>query len=221
MVVGEKMLKTNKKFATFAVLAVAGLLATLFVFAAPIRPLQSAQASTQEPPMESGGSISLQVIEPESFVQQTGKSAAVSQVASEQVSIKRGSSANIEVMAKHVGGANAAESINVKVLPPIGYTLYPPSVAKSTTPEERFEAARMGTVIPGSVDLAKFVTIVGPNEKAVSKASEQAFSVLISIPKDLPKELKEIFIPINIEATDSDGNVVPGQSTGIMVVVSE
>jgi len=215
------MSRTNKKIVTFAVLAVAGLLTTLFVFVAPIRPLQSAQAVTQETPIESGGSISLQVIEPESFVQQTGISAVLSQVASEQVSIKRGSSANIEVQVKHIGGANAAESINVKVLPLIGYTLYPPSLAKSTTPEERFEAARTGTAIPGSFDLGKFVTIVGPNEKAVSKANEQAFNVLISIPEDLPDELKEIFIPINIEATDSDGNAVPGQSTGIMVVVSE
>lgn len=215
------MPKSNKKIATFAVLAIAGLLATLFVFVAPVKPLQSVQAVIQEPPTEDVDSISFQVPEPESFVQQTGKSAVVSQVASDRISIKRGGLANVEVLAKHIGGANAAESINVKVLPPIGYTLYPPSVAKSTTPEERFEAARTGTTIPGSFDLGKFVTIVGPNEKAVSRASEQAFTIMISIPKDLPEELEEIFIPVNIEATDGNGNTVPGQSTGVTVVVGE
>lgn len=214
------MSNTNKNIATFAVL-VGVSLATFFVFVAPTRPMQSAQAVVQEPSAAREHSISFQVTEPESFVQQTGKSAVILQVATEQVSIKRGSSANVEVLARHIGGPNADQSINVKVLPPIGYTLYPPSVAKSTTPEERFEASRTGTAISGSFDLGKFVTIVGPSEKAVSKASEQAFNLMISIPKDLPDELGEIYIPINVEPTDSNGNVVPGQSTGITIVVSE
>jgi len=168
-----------------------------------------------------GLGTAIQFIDPISYAKETGKSAVVVEVASESVSVKRGSSASIEVIAKHIGGANADQSINVKVLPPIGYTLYPPSVGKSTTPEERFEAAKRGTTLQGGFDLATFMTVQAPSEKAVSKDSQQAFTVMISIPNDLPDELADIFIPINIQATDSHGNAVPGQGTGIDVVVSE
>lgn len=215
------MPKTNKSIATFAILAGAGfLLATLFVFVAPMRPLQPAQAVVQ-------ASANEEVIaqfpntSPEDYVSETGKSAVKATMASEKVTAKRGTAVAIEVLANHLGGANADQTVNVKVLPPIGYTLYPPSVAKSTTPEERFEAALAGTPLPGGIDLGALVTVQGPSEKAVSKASQQAYTIMINLPKDLPDELDEIFIPINVKAMDSSGNEVPAKGTGVTVVVSQ
>lgn len=215
------MFEIKKNITVFAIVAVAGLVATTFVFVATIRPQQSAQAIVQEPPAEGGDGLAMLVIEPESFVQETGKSAVKSYVASEQISVKRGSSAVIEVMAKHIGGANADQSINVKVLPPVGYKLYPPSVAKSTTPEQRAEAAGEHTILQGGIDLGLFVSVNEPDGKAILKSDEKAFDVLISVPGDLPDELLgEIYIPLNIDATDSSGNAIPGEGTGIIVVVS-
>ncbi|MGH9878391.1 MAG: hypothetical protein ACRD5H_12210 [Nitrososphaerales archaeon] len=201
-----------------AVIAGSLALAVLFSYQGEAKQVE---AVVQNQPSDQGDGIGLQFSEPEEYVNETGKSAVKVEVASEAVSIKRGSSANIEVVAKHLGGANADQSITVKVLPPIGYTLYPPSVGKSTTPEQRYEATRSGTVLAGGIDLGKFMSIVGADQKAVAKNSQQVYSVMISVPKDLPDELLgEIFIPINIEAIDVNGNEVPGLGTGITIEVS-
>lgn len=219
------MPKTNKSIATFAVLAAAGLLiATMFVFVAPIRPLQSAQAVVQEPPAESGGdSISLQVLEAGSFVQQTGKSAVKAEFASKEVSVARGNTVTVQARIQHVGGANAESAVNVKVLPPVGYILYPPSLAKSTTLEERVQAAETGNLIAGSIDLGQLVTVVGSNQKAIEKAGEQVFQIQISVPKDLSDEMvgSGFHIPLIVQATDNSGNLVFTDSTGIDVTVTQ
>lgn len=216
------MANTTKSITTLAVVAVAGIIALLFVFVAPIRPMQTAQAVVEEPKTEDTANISFQFFEPESYVEQTGKSAVVVQVTSERIPLQRGDSTNIEVLARHLGGENADQSVNVKVLLPTGYTLYPPSVAKSTTPEDRFDAAKAGTILPGGIDLREFMSISGESEKAVAESTEQLFTVTIRVPADLPDELvgEEIYIPINVETTDGSGNAVPGKSTGVMVVVS-
>ena len=166
--------------------------------------------------------ISLEVLEPATYSRDTGRSSVLVDFDGEPVEIKRGSSATVEMVAKHLGGAEADQSVNVRILPPIGYTLYPPSVAESTTAEERFESAKSGRVLAGAIDLGELVTIVGADEKAVEKSGQQTFSVMISIPEDYPDELLgEEFIPINAEATDSNGNPIPAQGTGITIVVTE
>ncbi len=179
------------------------------------------EEAVEEPPV--GVTTGPIYYEPRSYVIETGKSAVVVEVASENISLKRGSSVNIEVIARHIGGANADQSVNVKVLPPIGYTVYPPSAAKLSTPEERFEAAKTGTPIQGGIDLATFMTVEAPSEKAISKASQQVYSVIINVPIDLPDEFvgDAIFIPVNIEATDINGSSLPGQGAGLTVIVNE
>ncbi len=216
------MPNTNKSIATFAVLAVAGLLiATMFIFVGPIRPLQPAQAVVEEPPTE--GNISLRVLEAGSFVQETGKSAVKAEFISKEVSVVRGNTVTVQARVQHVGGENAEPSINVKVLPPIGYVLYPPSLAKSTTPEERIQAAETGRLVAGSIDLGQLVTIVGPSEKAVEKAGEHVFQIQISVPKDFSDEMvgSGFHIPLVVQATDNSGNPIFTDSTGIDVTVTQ
>ncbi len=212
--------QTTKISVAIAAAVISGIIASV-AFLSYRGPTEQAEAVVQAPPSDQSDGITLQANEPEAYVRETGKSAVRAEVASEQVSVQRGSSATIDVVAKHLGGANADQSVIVKVLPPVGYVYYPPSVAKSTTSEQRYEAARSGTILAGGIDLEKFVTIVGANQKAVEKGSQQVYNVMISVPKDLHDEaLGEIFIPINIQATDGNGNDVPGMGTGIMVVVS-
>lgn len=204
-----------------ALAAIAGIISSVGLLS-PQGQTGQAEAVVQAPPAaDKTDQIAFQIADPRSYVEQTGKSAIVAEIVSEKVSAQRGGSANIQVFAKHLAGANGDQSINVKVLPPTGYILYPPSVAASTTPEQRVEAARTGSLIPGSIDLSDFMAIAGASEKAVAKSAQQTFDIVISVPKDLPDELlgQEIYIPINISATDSDGIDIPGEGTGVMVVV--
>lgn len=203
-----------------AALAV-GLITSLAVLAyqGPVNQAEAVDEATDDTPGVTAGPL---FVHPGDYATETGKSTAMTEVALEEISLKRGESANIQVLVKHLGGANADQSINVKVLPPIGYILYPPSVGKSTTAEERGQAAMSGNLIPGTIDLATFVTIPGSSQKAIEKASQQEYSFVISIPKDLPDEFvgEAIFVPINIEPTDMNGRAIPGLGTGITVVVN-
>jgi hypothetical protein len=153
------------------------------------------------------------------YLTETGKSVVKIEWPSEKVSIKKGSEVNLAPMAKHLAGANADQSVTVRVLPPDGYVLYPPSVAESTTSEQRFEAQIAGTPLPGGIDLGTLLRINAPNDKAVSKGDSGAFDISITIPENFPDTVKEFELPIIVEATDGNGNAVPTQASGIMIEV--
>lgn len=212
----------------FSVAAVAAVLGTAFLFSPGV--LKSRAEAVVQEPLQEEIVAEFRSNNPEKYVSDTGKSAVKISIATtsvssssavpEKLSVKRGESITIQVEGLHLGGSKASQNVNVELLPPVGYILYPPSAAEATTPEQRYEGALKGTPLPGGIDLGSLVTISGPSEKSISKASTTAFDVSISIPKDLSAELDEIFIPINVRATDDSGNDVLAKGTGVTVVVS-
>jgi hypothetical protein len=125
-----------------------------------------------------------------------------------------------------LGGVNAEPSVTVKVSPPTGYILLPKSVAETTTPEQRLQAAQTGHIIPGGIDLGSLMTFTGlPADRSMSIAAnnEQIVQVRISLPADFPAEMvgRGFHIPIMVEAMAGDGSMIVAENNGVDIQVAQ
>lgn len=220
------MRRTNNAI-IFAAMVVAGLFAAVFVFVASTGPSQDAQAVVQAPPAvaaEEDANTSMKPMTAESYVQETGKSAVKAEFPVKEIQLKRGTSGTVNVHIKHLGGVNAESSVTVKVSPPTGYILLPKSVAETTTPEQRLQAAQTGQIIPGGIDLSSLMTFTGlPADRSMSIAAnnEQIVQVRISLPADFPAEMvgRGFHIPIIVEAIAGDGSMIVAENNGLDIQV--
>ena len=213
------MTKTSQtKYTILSVAVVAGLLAVIFSFAAPTTASANAVVATSQ----ADESIHLKPISADSYVKETGNSAVKAMFTEKTVQLKRGSEATLNLAIMHIGGLNAKPIAQVMVSQPTGYILLPKSVAEKTTPEQRLEVATTGTVIPGGIDMASFVTI-NASDRNLSLAVniQHAMQVKITMPKDLPDELvgTGFHIPIILTATDTNGNPIVAENNGIDVEI--
>lgn len=213
--------KTSKKvleYAFISAMVVTGLaVATFAITASTIQ----AQAVVQ-PPADEDGQIHSNPMSAESYVKATGNSAVKAEFPTKMVQLKKGTSTTVNVVIKHIGGANAKPTSDVSVSPPTGYILLPKSVAEKTTPEERLSAATTGKMISGGIDMASLLTI-GASERSLHLAAntQNSVQVKISLPDNLPDELvgTGFHIPILLNAVDAAGNQIVVENNGIDVEV--
>ncbi|WP_337861510.1 hypothetical protein [Nitrososphaera sp.] len=211
-----------------APVGIAGLLFAIFLVAVQFVQTKQVEAFVQPPVStdEKIEGISVRITNAEEHVNQTGKSAVKVELPINEVKVKKGSTATVNVNIKHIGGENGSSYANVKVLPPTGYLLYPPSLAKSTSFEQRQEAMLTGKQVPGSIDLGTLITYAGLNNNsiAIPKGNIQSVVMNISIPNTLPGELvgTGFPVPIILQVTDDRGNsdtvLVENSSVNVEVI---
>jgi hypothetical protein len=164
--------------------------------------------------------ITLQVWDAETYVRETGKSTVKAEFLVQNVTVQRGGYADVPLRLVHVGGSNYEPYVEVRVLPPVGYTLYPKSVAESSTEEERFEAAKAGTMLRGGIDIAQFVL---PTDPVIIKVgSQEIINVRFVVPANIVKEVDGTFVPILLEVTmqsSSSQDSIFNGSTGIELII--
>lgn len=170
------------------------------------------------PEEECPNCIVLQFFEADEYVRETGKSAVTARFLTENVTVHRGSYADIPLLLTHIGGTDSERNVAVRVVPPTGYILYPKSVAQATTEEERFEAAKAGTRLNGGIDLAQFVLATDP--LVISVGSEKTINVRFVVPADMPDEVDGTFIPIMLEIQSSADQEVLHENTGIELIIA-
>lgn len=183
------------------------------------------EAQAIQAPVPEVGNIVREVNTPKSHIEKGGKSAVEVDVPIKQISMKRGSTATVDVHIKHIKGAVPFPFVDVKTVPPNGSIFYPPSLAASTTPEQRLQAAETGNLIPGSIDLGTLVSFSEVNPVSIGSGGTQVIRMNISIPQDFPAEMigHGVFLEVPIQVTDSNGNsdTVVWQNGGIDVFVVE
>jgi hypothetical protein len=164
--------------------------------------------------------IALKSWDAESYVRETGKSAVKAEFLIKSVTLQRGSYADVPLLIKHMGGDNSERYVSVRVMPPIGYTLYPKSVAEATTEEERFEAAKAGTMLNGGIDMAQFVVASDPVN--IQVGSQQIVHVRFIVPDNIPVEANGTYVPILLEVTTQSAegqDSVYNENTGIELII--
>jgi hypothetical protein len=206
----------NKQQLLFATIipAIATIAIAAYLFANT--PQQASAVQTQPPQI---ARLGFDVETVDSYIAKGGKSIAKLEIPIKQVNLTRGSTAEVDLHLKHIAAsASPFTLVNVKILPPKGYTWYPASLASSTTFEQRVQAAETGKRIPGSVDLGSIVTFSETNPVPIGPGNEHVVKMFITIPKDLPDNIvgQGAFIRVPIEATDDMGhpNTVFVQSNG-------
>ena len=148
---------------------------------------------------ESCDCIVLNLMDEETYLRDTGRSVVKAEFLTESVSLQRGSYADVSLLVKHLGGVNSERYVTVRVMPPAGYTLYPKSVAETTTEEQRFEAAKSQTILRGGIDMAQFVMPGAPVE--IQVGNQQVVNVRFVVPEDIPDEVNGTFVPVLLEVT--------------------
>jgi hypothetical protein len=144
----------------------------------------------------------------EAYVRETGKSAVEAEFLVKSITLQRGSYADVPLRIKHLGGDNSERYVSVRVMPPEGYIYYPKPVGESTTEEERFEAARTGTILRGAVDMAGFVV---PQSEPVNiqVGSQQIVNVRFVVPDDISEQANGTFVPVLLEIGTQSGTTSP------------
>jgi hypothetical protein len=166
------------------------------------------------------GCIFLKFWDAETYVEETERSAVNAKFLVNNVTLQKGSYAEVPLLLKHMGGDSSERYVSIRVLPPTGYTLYPKSVAESTTVEERLEAAKTATMLRGGVDLARFVVASDPVN--IQVGSQQTVNVRFVVPEDTPAEVNSAFVPILLEATTQSSashDSVFLESTGMDLII--
>lgn len=178
---------------------------------------QDAQAI--QAPAQKLQSITFDVDTSDSFLAKGGRSIVKVETPVKEIKLTRGAVTTVDLHIRHVPGTNPFPTVNVKVSPPNGYIWYPPSIASSTTEEQRIHAAETGILIPGSIDLGKVVTFSEINSVAVGAGNEQIVRMFVTMPKDLPDNAigHGAFLNVPIQVVDSNGNsdTVFSEGTGI------
>ncbi|HXG06457.1 MAG TPA: hypothetical protein VNI77_03930 [Nitrososphaera sp.] len=156
----------------------------------------------------------------ESYIQETGRSAVKAEFLTKTITLQRGGYADVPLLIKHMGGDNSDRYVSVRVMPPAGYTYYPKSVAESTTEEERFEAARAGTILNGGIDMAQFVVPSDP--VSIQVGSQQLVNVRFVVPENIPDEATGTFVPVLLEIVTQSGSSpdsVYNENAGIELII--
>jgi hypothetical protein len=136
---------------------------------------------------ESCECIVMNLMDTETYLRESGRSVVKAEFLSESVNLQRGNYADVPLLVKHLGGDNSERYVTVRVMPPAGYTLYPKSVAETTTEEQGFEAAKSKTILGGGIDMAQFVMPGAPID--IQVGSQQLVNVRFVVPEDLPDEV--------------------------------
>lgn len=159
---------------------------------------------------------------PDSFIANGGKSAVKVEIPTDKVIVSRGNTVDVDIHIKHIAGVNPFPFVNVNVISPSGI-YYPPSVAASTTPEQRMHAIETGKLISGSIDTSTLVSYSETNPVKILPNGEQVIVMHLSIPKNTPNEVvgNEILLSVPIQVTDSNGNsdTVAWENGKIVVIV--
>lgn len=125
---------------------------------------------------------------PDEFLAAGGKSVITVTPSSDIIDGARGSVAKVTFTLKHETGANPLPNVTV-VADGIGNGIIPPSVEKSTTPEERANAlSTTGKPVTGAIELNSLVTF-SPTEVTLKPGESKQVDMYITIPKDWPDEL--------------------------------
>jgi hypothetical protein len=166
-----------------AILAAAGI-----VYINSLHPSASAQPQLDpsvpvDRSIKSGGPKT-----PDEFLQEGGKSVIAITPASDVIDAARGSVVKATLTLQHIPGANPLPSVTV-VANGIGNGIIPPSVEKSTTPEERASTlSTTGKPVAGAIELNSLVTF-SPTAVTLKPGESQQIDMYITIPKDWPDEL--------------------------------
>ncbi|MGI0074127.1 MAG: hypothetical protein ACREA3_09995 [Nitrosotalea sp.] len=152
--------------------------------------------------------IGLQVVTPYSFLENGGRSAVIIDVPIKQVNVTRGNTATVDVHIKHLAGKNPFPFVYAMLTPPFNNIWYPPSIANSTTQEERIHATETGNLISGSIDLGTLITFSETKPIKIKAGSEQIIKMYITVPQNLGEEFvgQGVNLNIPIKVTDNDGN---------------
>jgi hypothetical protein len=213
---------TNTKDKRLLFAAILPAIATV-VIAAYLLTNTTQEAQAIQTPVPEIGNIVREVETPQSHIAKGGSSAVEVDISPNQVSLSRGSTVTVDVHIKHIQGTAPFPFVNVKAVPPSGNIFYPPSLASSTTPEQRLQAAETGKLIPGSIDLGTLVSFSAASPIKIGAGGDQVVKMNISIPQDFPAEMigHGVFLEVPIEVTDNNGksDTVVWQNGGITVVV--
>jgi hypothetical protein len=196
------------------VVAVAvAIFAMAFIFGSSFVGQPNAQAEGLiEHPVDNVVTISHKADTPESYLADGGRAAVVMELPTKHVIISKGEDATAPVVLRHLSGSNNPSSfVDVKLSPPNGYIYYSASLAKSTTEEQRMEAAMTGNLITGSIDLGTFVEF--DDASANPKIDADATSIVQArfvVPANIPDEMigQTIQLPIILSAFDDKGDEV-------------
>lgn len=163
-------------------------------------------AHAVQAPTQTLQNIPFNVVTEDSFLANGGRSIVKVETPVKEIQLTRGNTIAVDLHIRHVSGSNPFQTVNVKVSSPNGYIWYPPSIASSTTEEQRIHAAETGILIPGSIDLGKLVTFSQETPVSVRASDEQIVKMYVSLPKDLPDDVvgHGAFLNVPIQVTDSD-----------------
>lgn len=153
------------------------------------------------------GIVMKEIKEPDRFIASGGRSAVKVEIPIGEITVNRGNTVDVDVHVKHIAGTNPFPFVIAKLIPPTGI-YYPPTVASSTTPEQRMKAMELGKLIPGSINLNDLVSYSEVNPIKILPNSEQVVVMHVSIPKDAPNDVigNDLSISIPIQVTDNNGN---------------
>ncbi|HKU49785.1 MAG TPA: hypothetical protein VJP79_07530 [Nitrososphaera sp.] len=162
-------------------------------------------AIREEEDGEDCGCIVLQFWDTARFIRETGGSAVKAQFLVQNITLQKGGYAEAPLLIQHLGGGKAEHYVTVRAVPPTGYTLYPKSVAESTTEEERIEVAKTNTIIRGAIDMAEFVVPSDP--VTIQVGGEEIVNVRFVVPDGVPNE--DTWVPVMLEVTTESGTINP------------
>jgi hypothetical protein len=160
---------------------------------------------------------------PEAFLANEGRSAVEMLAQTEEVNAKRGEVVDIPVSFEHHAGLNPYSKLTVKHLE-TSALIYPPSVAKATTPEERTTMLANGEIPEGAIIVSSLFTLE-PGTVDLNAGETKSGVMRITLPKDFPDEMVGNFFYISPEFEllgqgDPAAGDVELYTFGVKVVVS-
>lgn len=205
----------NKKL-LFATTLSAVVLVTAMVFLATTT-TQEAIAQVKQPGTIQG--INFVTQSPEDYITKGGKSAVQVEVPVKQITVKKGTTATVDIILKHMSGNNPYPFVNVSIVTPYHAIYYPPALTASTTPEQRLNAAETGNLIPGSVDLSTLVSYSETGPMKIGASGNHVVKMYVTIPDNIPPDMVghggHLEIPLKVTDSDGNSNTIVWQNGGI------
>lgn len=124
---------------------------------------------------------------PQQYLDSGGQGVIIISMNTKETDTIRGATVAVPVTVTYKGGINAVPKLTV-VADRISGIVLPPSVAKSSTPEERFALTQEGKSIAGALELNPLVRFT-PNAIMLTPGESKTVSMDVTIPKTWPDEM--------------------------------